>query len=65
MSSESVALLEAEAAGPRLSWSFPSLGEASGAVPVLAARAQLLGEPRWSSRRLSGSAGSHLGIILN
>ena len=37
-----VGLLEVDGAGPRLSWVFPSLGEAVDAVDVIASRAQLL-----------------------
>ena len=56
---ECVVLIEAESPGPRLSWCFPSIGDAADAVSVLAARAQLLGGPltkptfvwfRWKSK---------------
>ena len=56
---ECVALIEAESPGPRLSWCYPSIGDAADAVSVLAARAQLLGGPltkptfvwfRWKSK---------------
>jgi len=42
---ESVALIEMEGAGPRLSWCFPSMGDADGALSLLSRRAQLLAEP--------------------